>query len=144
MKLIREAVKDDSHQLFVLYRMLVPNSRKLHVEGEQIEKIKADPMNFVFVYEDDGLLLGTITLNICLQALHGFRPYAIVENIIVHEKHRSKEIGKKLLQHVEDYCRTIECHKIMLISNSTRTRAHKFFERLGYDGLIGKGFKKYL
>lgn len=31
-------------------------------------------------YEENGELLGTITLNVCMQALHDFNPYGAVEN----------------------------------------------------------------
>ncbi|HFU4564288.1 TPA: GNAT family N-acetyltransferase [Bacillus cereus] len=65
--------------------------------------------------------------------MHGTRPYGVVENIIVHENYCSKNIGRKLLEYVEDYCRLINCHRIMLLSNSTRERAHQFFEREGFS-----------
>lgn len=142
--MIREAERIDKEQLFELYRMLVPNSKKMNVLDEQIDTIRRDPNNFLLVYDEAGEILGTVTLNICLQALHGSRPYGVVENIIVHENHRSKNIGQKLLEYVEDYCRSINCHRIMLLSNSKRERAHQFFEKVGYDGSISKGFKKYL
>ncbi|MEC0239866.1 GNAT family N-acetyltransferase [Paenibacillus dokdonensis] len=142
--MIREAEISDKDQIFDLYRMLVPNSKKMNVFGEQIEIIRRDPNNFLLVYEENGEILGTVTLNICLQALHGFRPYGVVENVIVHENHRNRNIGQKLLKYIEDYCKSIECHRIMLLSNSTRQRAHQFFEREGYSGSVSKGFKKYL
>jgi N-acetylglutamate synthase-like GNAT family acetyltransferase len=142
--LIREAERTDRDQIFRLYRMLVPNSTRMNVLEEQIDKIRIDPNNFLLVYDEEGEILGTLTLNICLQALHGLRPYAVVENIIVHENHQSKYIGQKLLQYVEEYCKSIDCHRIMLLSNSVRLRAHQFFEREGYNGSISKGFKKYL
>ncbi|TDF92987.1 GNAT family N-acetyltransferase [Paenibacillus piri] len=142
--MIREAERSDKNQLWELYRMLVPNSKKMNVLEEQIDRIRSDPNNFLFVFDDGSAILGTVTLNICIQALHGTRPYGVVENIIVHENHRSKSIGQQLLQYVEEYCRSINCHRIMLLSNSTRERAHQFFEREGYDGLVSKGFKKYL
>lgn len=141
--MIREAEAKDKEQLEQLYRMLVPNSRKTNVQEAQIEKIRADSMNFIFVYDEEGEILGTLTLNICLQALHGDRPYAIVENVIVHENHRGMQVGKQLFQHVEAYCNSIHCHRIMLLSKATRVRAHQFFEREGYDGQVSKAFKKY-
>jgi N-acetylglutamate synthase-like GNAT family acetyltransferase len=141
--MIREAERTDKDKLFKLYRMLVPNSKKMNVLEEQIETIRRDPNHFLLVYDEEGEILGTLTLNICLQALHGTRPYGVVENVIVHENHRSKKIGQKLLQHVENYCRSLNCHRIMLLSNSNRESAHRFFEREGFDGLVSKGFKKY-
>lgn len=142
--MIREAEGKDKEQLSSLYRMLVPNSKKMNVLEEQIDKIRMDPFNFVLVYEEGGALLGTLTLNICLQAMHGTRPYGVIENIVVHEDHRSRNIGQSLLQYAEEYCRSLNCHKIMLLSHSKRLRAHQFFEREGYDGSVSKGFKKYL
>lgn len=142
--MIREAERTDRDQLFELYRMLVPNSKRMNVLEEQIEKIRMDPNNFLLVYEEEGEILGTVTLNICLQALHGLRPYGVVENIIVHENHRGENIGRAILQYVEEYCVSIDCHRIMLLSNSMRHRAHQFFEREGYNGSISKGFKKYI
>jgi N-acetylglutamate synthase-like GNAT family acetyltransferase len=142
--MIREADRTDKDKLSELYRMLVPNSKKMNILEEQIDIIRRDTNNFLLVYDEEREILGTVTLNICLQALHGTRPYGVVENIIVHENHRSKNIGQKLLQYVEDYCRSLNCHRITLLSNSTREKAHQFFVRERYDGLISKGFKKYL
>ncbi|WP_163874345.1 GNAT family N-acetyltransferase [Paenibacillus favisporus] len=102
--MIREAESQDREQLSNLYRMLVPNSKKMNVLEEQIEKIRMDPANFLLVYEVEGALLGTLTLNICLQAMHGTRPYGLIENIVVHEDHRSNNIGQSLLKYAEEYC----------------------------------------
>ncbi|GIP39101.1 acetyltransferase [Paenibacillus sp. J31TS4] len=141
--MIREAVRTDRDQLFGLYKMLVPNSRKMNVQEEQIEVVRNDPHTYLFVYEEEGVLIGTVTLNICLQAMHGLRPYGVVENIVVHEDHRGKRVGQALLQHVEDICQSLNCHRIMLLSNATRHQAHRFFEREGFDGSVSRGFKKY-
>lgn len=142
--MIREAEKKDTQAISELYRMLVPNSKKRMVLEDQIDKIRMDPNNFLLVFDEEGVILGTLTLNICLQALHGKSPYAIVENIVVHEDYIGKRVGQKLMQYVEEYCKSIDCHRIMLLSNSKRDNAHRFFEREGYDGTVSKGFKKYL
>lgn len=142
--MIREAERTDKEQISELYQMLVPKSKKRNVLENQIDRIRKDPKNFLLVYEEEGSIVGTLTLNICLQALHGESSYGIVENIIVHENYQNKRIGSKLLQYVEEYCNSIDCHRIMLLSNSKRYRAHQFFEREGYDGTVSKGFKKYL
>lgn len=41
--MIREAERSDRDQLYDLYRMLVPNSKKINVLEEQIDTIKRDP-----------------------------------------------------------------------------------------------------
>ena len=71
--MIREAERSDNDQIFELYRMLVPKSKKRKVFEDQIETIRRDPNNFLLVYEENGEILGTVMLNVCLQDLHGFR-----------------------------------------------------------------------
>lgn len=41
--MIREAERTDKDQIFELYRMLVPNSKKMNVLEEQIDIIRRDP-----------------------------------------------------------------------------------------------------
>lgn len=142
--MIREAEAKDKEQLLLLYRMLVPNSRRVNVMEEQIELVRRDPRNFILVFEEQDKLLGTLTLNICLQVMQGNQPYAIIENIVVDEEARGKGIGQKLIEYTEQYCRSLKCRKIMLLSASARTGAHRFFEREGFSGSVSKGFKKYL
>ncbi|CAM3733145.1 GNAT family N-acetyltransferase [Marinicrinis lubricantis] len=142
--MIREAEARDRDQLYRLYKSLVPNSKRMQVLEKQIETIRHDPNNLLLVYEEKGIIIGTLTLNICLQALHGMRPYGIIENIVVDEMHRSRGVGSELLQYVEEYCRSLNCRKIMLLSHSSRIEAHRFFEREGFNGTISRGFKKYL
>lgn len=72
------------------------------------------------------------------------RPYALIENVVVDPEVRSKGVGYQLIKHVEQICIELHCTKIMLLSNSNRVEAHKFFERNGYNGSVSKGFKKYL
>ncbi|WP_053366474.1 hypothetical protein [Bacillus sp. FJAT-27245] len=52
--MIRETEKSDKTQLFKLYKMLVPNSKKMIVQGEQIDKIRKDPNTFLLVYDGEG------------------------------------------------------------------------------------------
>ncbi|GMK39573.1 N-acetyltransferase [Paenibacillus sp. CCS19] len=142
--MIREAEAHDTAALYRLYRMLLPNSRQLNVVEERIIEIRNNTNNFIFVYEENNELLGTLTLTICLEALHGSMSYGVIENVVVDESTRGNGIGKKLMDHAEDYCRRIKCSKLMLLSSSQRERAHQFFESVGYDQTVSKAFKKYL
>ncbi|MCF2938119.1 GNAT family N-acetyltransferase [Paenibacillus alkaliterrae] len=76
--------------------------------------------------------------------MYQFRPYAVVENIIVDKNLRGSGIGKKLLEHVEQLCISKCCTKIMLLSGANRIAAHEFFTKYGYSGVVSKGFKKYI
>lgn len=142
--MIREAESKDVHILEDLYRALAPNSKNIKVLPERIEQINADPNNFLFVYEEQGIVAGTIFVTICLDPMYQFRPYAVVENVIVDKNLRGTGIGNKLLEHVEQLCISKACTKIMLLSSANRIEAHSFFTKNGYSGTVSKGFKKYI
>ncbi|MDF2651051.1 MAG: Acetyltransferase, partial [Paenibacillus sp.] len=80
--MIREAEANDSDLLEKLYKELAPNSKNIKVLPERIEQIKQDSNNFLFVYEESGIVQGTIFTTLCLDPMYQFRPYAVVENII--------------------------------------------------------------
>lgn len=142
--MIREAVADDSKTLEGFYKLLAPASMNINVLPERLEQIKQDNNNFLFVYEENGELLGTIFLTLCMSPAYEFRPYGLVEYVYVIEDARGKGIGSSLMKHVEDFCISKHCTRISLMSSAHRLEAHKFFERRGYNGTISKTFKKYI
>lgn len=141
--MIREAEHRDRERIEELYRVLIPDDNEIVVLNERIDQIKQDPHNFLFVNEINGRVEGTVLLSICLDAMYGNRPYAVVENIIVDPLCRGMGVGKELLQYIEDYCSKAACREVLLMSNIKRSAAHEFFERQGFNH-IAKGFKKYL
>jgi GNAT superfamily N-acetyltransferase len=94
--------------------------------------------------EENGALLGTIFLTLCMDPAYEFRPYGLVEYIFVLEQARGKGIGSSLLSHVEEICASKHCTRISLMSSAQRVEAHRFFEARGYNGEKSKAFKKYI
>lgn len=141
--MIREAERQDRERIEELYKILIPDDNEIIVLNGRIDQIKQDPHNFLFVNEINGRVEGTVLLTICLDVMYGNRPYAVVENIIVDPDYRGMGVGKGLLKHLEDYCASVECRELLLMSNVKRTKAHEFFERQGFNH-VAKGFKKYL
>jgi N-acetylglutamate synthase-like GNAT family acetyltransferase len=141
--LIREAIQQDRDAIQHLYEVLCPDE-PINVLPERIAQIKNDAYIFLYVYDVDGLVRATVFLSFFLDPMFGFQPYAVVENIVVDDSLRGRGIGKKLLDHIDMVCREQNCTKIMLLSNSFRIDAHKFFEANGFSGTVSKGFKKYL
>ena len=142
--MIREAEPKDSSVIEKLYKKLAPHSKNLKVLPERIEQVRNDSNNFLFVYEEDHAIKGSVFITFCLDPGYEFRPYTIVEYVIVGEGYRGEGIGKKLLKHVEKVSIVRDSTRIVLLSSVTRTEAHKFFTNNGYDGTISKGFKKYI
>ena len=87
--------------------------------------------------------LGILLVCLCADVMFGRRPFAVVENIVVDAPARGQGVGAELLREVDRFCRAADCSKIMLLSASERSDAHRFFERAGYAGDRKRGFVKY-
>jgi N-acetylglutamate synthase-like GNAT family acetyltransferase len=144
--MIREAEAKDVSALSRLYRQLVgpvaPDT-PIDVREDRIEEIRANPHNFLFVLEINDRICGTAFLTLCLDPLYRFQPYAVLENFVIDEREQGKSYGKLLMRYVEHFCGEADCSKIMLLSSSKRSEAHRFFEKQGFSAERKKGFVKY-
>ncbi len=139
---IREAQASDATAIAALYRSFV-SSPHIRVRADRLEAIASDANNFVFVCEAEGIICGTVTLTLCLDAMFGNQPYGVLENLVIDDEWRGKEIGSQLFEYIEELCRARDCSKIMLLSSNSRESAHHFFERQGFMSMNKRGFIKY-
>lgn len=141
--MIREAGSQDKEALEKLYRMLSPGA-PVKVLPEQIEAIRQAPHQFLFIYEADGKVAGTVMLIIGLSAMFGTQPFGLMEYLAVNEASRRQGIGTRLVEFAIGFCREKQCTRLILLSGAARQDAHRFYERLGFDGSAKKGFIMYL
>jgi GNAT superfamily N-acetyltransferase len=141
--MIREAEPKDQAAIQHLYEILAPGA-PVKVFSERIEEIGKDPNQFLFVYEENGVVLGTVMLVICLSAMFGAQPFGLIEHFVVDERSRRQGIGSKLTDYAIQVCRAKKCTRVMLLSNADRSEAHRFYEHKGFDGSRKKGFVNYL
>jgi len=143
---IRQAESRDAPSILELYRQLVrPVARMLRLmyAGDRIEEVRADPHNFLWVLECDEGVVGTAFVTLCLDPMLGSQPYAVLENFVIDEQHRTKGYGARLMRYTVDFCYHADCSKIMLQSHGERLQAHAFFEAQGFSAKNKKGFVKY-
>ncbi len=93
-------------------------------------------------YENEivGTLMGVANREIIGEC----RPFMVIENVVVSDRHRRMGIGRLLMAGIEKIAIEKNCSFMMLISRVHRTEAHKFYESVGLRGDVVKGFKKYL
>ena len=60
-----------------------------------------------------------------------------VEDLVTDAAHRSRGIGRALLQHLERHARKLHCDVLALDSGTQRTDAHRFYFR---EGLVIPAF----
>jgi GNAT superfamily N-acetyltransferase len=85
----------------------------------------------VWVYDDGGKGVGL---------LHAFfrpaldkPPEVIVQALVIEASQRSRGVGEALMQVAEAWARERGCTSVALYSRVDRDRAHRFYERLGYE-----------
>jgi len=105
--------------------------------------IDGDPNNQVYVAEREGKVVGTFQLTFIRQLSYGGCLVAQVESVHVLSSQRSYGIGRTMMEFAIQEARRRGALRIQLTSNVRRTRAHEFYERLGFRA-SHKGMKLYL
>lgn len=133
--LLRELFENQSDRMFVdyikeqmiqLYRQLttcemIPSNIFLFIVRSQ----------FIFVDIDESMTIrGTITALLEKKIIHQGGVVCHIEDLVVHEKHRSQHIGSDLIQHVIDFAKEKGCYKIILNCND---EVESFYEKLGFQ-----------
>ena len=98
---------------------------------EQIEK---DPNHELIVAEWDGEVVGTLHLmflpSISFQG--GLR--AQVESVRVDKRFQSQGVGSAMMKWTVERANQRGAHVVQLTTHKTRVDAHRFYERLGFEG----------
>ncbi|CEM61985.1 GNAT family N-acetyltransferase [Treponema phagedenis] len=128
---IRECTVSDAEPIFFLNRDELGYDFYLEGTKENIEKILQRDTDKIFVAEDEGKIVGYVHAN--NYELLFSAPMKNIMSIAVSPKHRGKGIGRKLLAAIEDWAKKTGAHGIRLVSSSSRTDAHRFYQSCGYE-----------
>lgn len=152
MVTIRNAVEEDVQRILELYdeQLKISTTEAEKQQDTSIDdyiwvfnKIKTLPGCELIVAEENGEVIGTTMLIIVPNLSHKALPWAIVENVVVNEKHRRSGTGKLLMNYCEKKAREVGCYKVQLLSDKSRKEAHEFYKSIGYRA-SAEGFRLYL
>ncbi|OGO24267.1 MAG: hypothetical protein A2144_06150 [Chloroflexi bacterium RBG_16_50_9] len=149
MAMVRPAIEKDIPRILELYRQLSFNPEEHQSPSLDdcrrgvFQEMNALPGYELLVAEEDGIVVGTTVLAILPGFAHGTSPFAVVEYVVVGEKHRHQGIGKLLMDYAIARAKEAGCYKIMLTSDKRRKQAHEFYRTLGFEA-SAHGFRLYL
>ena len=129
-ELIRAARHDDNEQVWPLTRAFATSFKPERAAFDAAwTQLIDDPRTLLLVVDAAergliGYLLGNSHL-----ALFANSPVAWVEELTVDENHRRSGIGRRLMEHAEEWARSIGAAYIALASR----RAGPFYLALGYE-----------
>lgn len=91
-----------------------------------------DPGQLLAVAEVDGEVVGTLQLTFIPGLSRIGATRAQIEAVRVRADRRGDGLGKRMIEWAITEARARGCVLIQLTSDASRTRAHRFYERLGF------------
>ena len=137
--LFREATRDD---VAAIVAMLADDALGATRESPDnlapylraFDVIDADPHQFLAVCEQDGAIAGTMQVSFIAGLSRKGASRALVEAVRIHRDARGTGLGTRMMEWAIDQARERGCSIIQLTTDATRTDAHRFYERLGFEG----------
>jgi ribosomal protein S18 acetylase RimI-like enzyme len=131
MALIEELKEQDYEAFYLLFSNWDPINKRDNATIKMTLEIQNNYGSKVFVAKENNNLIGYIQL---MPDLHiGKEPYLEIVQILVAENYRSAGIGKELFEKSKEYARELGLSILKLNTRVQRSRAHVFYERLGFE-----------
>ncbi|AWI29914.1 GNAT family N-acetyltransferase [Streptomyces tirandamycinicus] len=107
------------------------------------ERLAADPNQHLVVAERGSRTVGTLQLTMIPGLSRRGATRSIIEAVRIHADERGSGLGTRLIEWAVEESRRQGCLLVQLTSDVSRTDAHRFYERLGFEA-SHVGFKRVL
>jgi GNAT superfamily N-acetyltransferase len=95
--------------------------------------VDADANQFLLVVDDGTGIVGTLQLTFIAGLARGGLKRGLVEAVRVASDRRGEKIGEAMFAWVLEKCRRESCGIVQLTTDKSRTDAHRFYDRLGFE-----------
>jgi GNAT superfamily N-acetyltransferase len=97
------------------------------------ERITTDPNQRLVVAVREGRVVGTLQLTIIPGLSRRGATRSIIEAVRIHADERGGGLGTRFIEWAVEESRRLGCQLVQLTSDKSRTDAHRFYERLGFE-----------
>ena len=104
------------------------------------QQLQDDNVQINYIAKMDGKTVGFVSVYTRIHFQYA-RKVTTIDALIVDEKIRSQGIGKKLIDQVKEYGKTVNSKYIELHTNIKRKDAHRFYEDNGF--VLTSNYYKY-
>ena len=132
----REATREDLPEILRLYAQPeLDDGRILALNDAErlFERMAAYPDYRIYVALDGEAVVGTFAMLVMDNLGHMGTPSAIVEDVAVDPQRHGRGIGRAMMQHAMTLSAAKGCYKLTLSSNLKRSKAHAFYEAIGFE-----------
>lgn len=121
----------------------IPENERKERLNALLAAIQTDPHQQFWTARHKDQIVGTFQVSFVPTLAYGGGWRGQLESVHVRTDMRGKGIGTAMMEFALDLCRARDCTVVQLTSNKSRTDAHRFYERLGFDK-SHEGFKRTL
>lgn len=124
------------HEIHALSRPDLFKKGEKKYNDEELMQIMQDPNKPIFVYENNGKVLGYA---FCIISDHANSVSLVnyknlyIDDLCVDSNTRGQGIGKKLYEFVLSYAKSINCYNVTLNVWAKNEKALKFYQSIGMD-----------
>jgi len=97
------------------------------------DRLARDPNQHVVVAVRADKVVGTLQLTVIPGLSRRGTTRSVIEGVRVHADERGSGLGTRLIEWAVEESRAQGCRLVQLTSDVTRTDAHRFYERLGFE-----------
>jgi GNAT superfamily N-acetyltransferase len=97
------------------------------------ERIDSAPDQHLIITERRGQILGTLQLSLVAGLSRRGATRAIIESVRVSADARGLGVGTAMMNHAIELARSAGAVLVQLTSDASRTDAHRFYDRLGFQ-----------
>ncbi|MET7386444.1 GNAT family N-acetyltransferase [Streptomyces sp. NPDC005529] len=98
-----------------------------------LERLSADPNQHLVVAVREGRVVGALQLTVIPGLSRKGATRSVIEGVRIHADERGSGLGTRLIEWAIDESRRQDCQLVQLTSDASRTDAHRFYERLGFE-----------
>ena len=95
--------------------------------------IDTDANQYLLVVESGGQIAGTLQLTFIAGLSRGGLKRGLIEAVRVARDRRGEKIGEAMIAWAIEKCRQEQCGIVQLTTDKSRTDAHRFYDRLGFE-----------
>ena len=144
--MIREACFEDLQAILELYLNLhetgIPEE-SAHL-NQTWKTIMEDENHHLIVCETDGRIVSSCVCVIIPNLTRGVRPYAFVENVVMHREYRGRGYATECLAYAKKIAKEKNCYKMMLLTGSKSEKTLEFYRNAGYNSVDKTAFIQWL
>ncbi|MEW2161622.1 GNAT family N-acetyltransferase [Streptomyces sp. NPDC007084] len=100
---------------------------------DALERLRADPNQHHVVAVREGRVIGTLQLTLIPGLSRKGATRSIIEAVRIHAAERGNGLGTQLIEWAIEESRRQGCQLVQLTSDASRTDAHRFYKRLGFE-----------